>query len=117
MSTIEERYIAENVAIVSTQMCALLKDVPFVRAKSHRFKPLDEIPIIGAQQEYITRDQVRLILGGISLMTVARLDRSGKLKGVQLNRISKSTEYKSTSKKLYKKTDVIALADKLRKRD
>jgi hypothetical protein len=85
------------------------------KMRGPRYKPLDAIPKIGDQQEFITRDQVRLILGGISLMTVARLDRSGKLKGLQLNKMTKSSEYHSTSKKLYRKADVIAYADERRK--
>jgi hypothetical protein len=116
MPTAQDNYIGLMMLYAQSDEIPTPFDMPRpLKIRGPRYKPLDAIPKIGDQQEFITRDQVRLILGGISLMTVARLDRSGKLKGVQLNKITKSTEYHSTSKKLYRKADVIAYADKLRK--
>jgi len=73
---------------------------------SRKDTPLDEIPPIGKQQEFITRDQCRIILGGCCLYTVAKLERAGKFKGKHINKQNE----RSTSKKLYRKADVIAYA-------
>lgn len=66
--------------------------------------PLSEIPPVGDEQLLVTRDQSRVILGGISYGTILNLERRGQLRTVRLTR-------SKTAKAFYKKADVIALAE------
>jgi hypothetical protein len=108
---LNETYIALTVANAQHD------DIPEpLKVRGSRYRPLDKIPKIGAQQDLVTRDQARVILGGISYMTIARLDRSGKLTGIKLNDMTDAnSEGPSTSKKLYHKAEVYSLAEELRK--
>jgi hypothetical protein len=87
-----------------------------LRKPARKDKPLDKVRPIVEGQKYITRDQVRVRLGGMSLATVARREREGILKGVQFQKKqTTSSEYHSTSTKYYLLTDVDALAEKMKR--
>jgi hypothetical protein len=73
-----------------------------------RNKPIDEIPKISDEQILISRQQARVILGGVCYMTICRLDAEGKLHPVQL------TDGR-TSKKFYARDEVIEFAKRGRR--
>jgi hypothetical protein len=65
-------------------------------------RPINEIPKIADEQVLITRQQARVVLGGVCYMTIARLEADGKLQPVQLSE-------GVTSKKFYLRDEVMAL--------
>lgn len=65
--------------------------------------PLQNIPAIRDGQTLITRDQARLILGGIAYITIIRLEQAGRLRSVRHTPSPKA-------KAFYRLADVQALA-------
>jgi hypothetical protein len=71
-------------------------------------KPIDEIAKIADEQLLVTRQQARVILGGVCYMTICRWEQEGKLLPVQLGE-------GVTSKIFYVRDDVIAFAKSRRR--
>jgi hypothetical protein len=70
-----------------------------------RQKPLNEINPIADESLLVTRDQARVLLGGICYSTILDLEKRGELKSRRLSPGPKAKAY-------FQKSDVIALATK-----
>jgi hypothetical protein len=71
-------------------------------------KPITEIPEIAGDQLLIGRDQARVLLGGVSYVTVCRWEQDGKLVPIKLSE-------GICSKVFYERTDIDAFLLRRRK--
>jgi hypothetical protein len=64
-------------------------------------KPLNEIPKIADEQLLIARDQARIMLGGVSYVTICRWEEQGKLIPVKMSE-------GASAKVFYMREDILA---------
>jgi hypothetical protein len=66
--------------------------------------PIEEITPVDDGQLLVSRDQARVLLGGISYGTILNLEREGKLRSIRLSPSPKA-------KAFFKRADVVALTE------
>jgi hypothetical protein len=66
--------------------------------------PLNTIRPIHDEQMLVTRDQARLMLGGVASITIIRLEAAGVLKAVRLSPGDRA-------KVFYRRADVVAVTE------
>jgi predicted site-specific integrase-resolvase len=71
-------------------------------------KPLSEIPKVADDQILISREQARVILGGVSYMTICRWEQEGKLTPIKMSE-------GVSAKVFYLRDDITAVLKKRRK--